>query len=222
MKWTNVTTSPRLEGILNAKPIKSMKLFAYASLAGALALASVTAKEVGKAAPAFSVQDTAGKAVSLDDYKGKTVVLEWVNFGCPFVKKHYGAGNMQKLQETYTGKGVVWLTVSSANKDKSDVFVEGSKLSEMAKDQGSKATAILVDGDGKLGKAYDAKVTPHMFIIDKEGKLSYSGAIDSLATTEKADVEKADKLFVNALDNVIAGKPVANAKNQPYGCGIKY
>ena len=116
----------------------------------------------------------------------------------------------------------VWLTVSSANKDKSDVFVEGSKLSEMAKDQGSKATAILVDGDGKLGKAYDAKVTPHMFIIDKEGKLSYSGAMDSLATTEKADIEKADKLFVNALDNVIAGKPVANAKNQPYGCGIKY
>lgn len=199
-----------------------MKLLAYATLAGAFALASVTAKEVGKAAPEFSVQDTSGKAVSLADQKGKVVVLEWVNFGCPFVKKHYGSGNMQKLQEAYTGKGVVWLTVSSANKDKADVFVEGSKLAELAKDQGNKATAILVDGDGKLGKAYDAKVTPHMFIIDKEGKLAYSGAIDSIPTTEQSDVAKADKLFANALDNVLDGKAVENAKNQPYGCGVKY
>lgn len=199
-----------------------MKLLAYATLAGAFALASVTAKEVGKAAPDFSVQDTSGKAVSLADQKGKVVVLEWVNFGCPFVKKHYGSGNMQKLQEAYTGKGVVWLTVSSANKDKADVFVEGSKLAELAKDQGNKATAILVDGDGKLGKAYDAKVTPHMFIIDKEGKLAYSGAIDSIPTTEQSDVAKADKLFANALDNVLDGKAVENAKNQPYGCGVKY
>lgn len=204
------------------KPNNQMKLFAYATLAGAFALASVTAKEVGKAAPEFAVQDTAGKVVSLADQKGKVVVLEWVNFGCPFVKKHYGSGNMQKLQETYTGKEVVWLTVSSANKDKPDNFVEGSKLSEMAKDQGSKATAILVDGDGKMGKAFDAKVTPHMFIIDKDGKLAYSGAIDSNPSSEKADVATADKLFANALDNVIAGKPVADAKNQPYGCGIKY
>lgn len=199
-----------------------MKLFAYATLAGAFALATVTAKEVGKAAPDFSVQDASGKTVSLADQKGKVVVLEWVNFGCPFVKKHYDSGNMQKLQEGYTGKGVVWLSVSSANKDKADTFVEGSKLSEMAKDKGSKATAILVDGDGKVGKAYDAKVTPHMYIIDKDGKLAYSGAIDSLATTEKSDVEKADKLFANALDHVLAGKPVENSKNQPYGCGVKY
>lgn len=199
-----------------------MKLLAYATLAGAFALASVTAKEVGKAAPDFSVQDSAGKAVSLADHKGKTVVLEWVNFGCPFVKKHYGSGNMQKLQETYTGKGVVWLTVSSANKDKADVFVEGSKLAETAKDQGSKATAILIDGDGKLGKSYGAEVTPHMMIIDKDGKLAYRGEIDSLHTTEQSDIAKADKTFANALDNVLAGKPVENASNKPYGCGVKY
>jgi hypothetical protein len=198
-----------------------MKLLAYATLAGAFALATVTAKEVGKAAPEFSVQDTSGKAVSLADQKGKVVVLEWVNFGCPFVKKHYGSGNMQKLQEAYTGKGVVWLTVHSANKDGS-AYVEPSKLAETAKDNGNKATAILVDGDGKLGKAYDAKVTPHMFIIDKDSKLVYNGAIDSLATTEQSDIAKADKLFANALDNVLAGKPVENAKNQPYGCGVKY
>lgn len=198
-----------------------MKLFAYATLAGALALATVTAKEVGKAAPEFSVQDTSGKAVTLADQKGKVVVLEWVNFGCPYVKKHYGSGNMQKLQEGYTGKGVVWLTVHSAAKDGS-AYLEPSKLAEAAKDNGNKATAILVDGDGKLGKAYDAKVTPHMFIINKEGQLVYSGAIDSLPTTEQSDVAKADKLFATALDNVLAGKAVENAKNQPYGCGVKY
>lgn len=199
-----------------------MKLLAYATLAGAFAFASVTAKEVGKAAPEFSVQDTSGKAVSLADHKGKTIVLEWVNFGCPYVKKHYGSGNMQKLQETYTGKGVVWLTVSSANKDKADVFVEGSKLAETAKDQGGKATAILVDGDGAMGKAFGAEVTPHMMIIDKEGKLAYRGEIDSLHTSDQADVAKADKTFANALDNVLEGKAVENANNKPYGCGVKY
>lgn len=198
-----------------------MKLLAYATLAGAFAFATVTAKEVGQAAPEFSVQDVTGKAVSLADQKGKVVVLEWVNFGCPFVKKHYGSGNMQKLQETYTGKDVVWLTISSANKDKAD-YVEPSKLSEHAKDQGSKATAILVDGDGTVGKAYDAKVTPHMYIIDKEGKLVYNGAIDSISSSEQSDVDKAEKLFANALDATLEGKAVVNAKNQPYGCGVKY
>ncbi len=198
-----------------------MKLLAYATLAGAFALATVSAKEVGKAAPDFSVQDVTGKTVSLAEQKGKVVVLEWVNFGCPFVKKHYESGNLPKLQETYTGKEVVWLTVSSAGKD-SGAFLEGSKLAEAAKDKGNKATDILVDADGKMGKAYDAKVTPHMYIIDKEGKLVYNGAIDSIATSEKSDVDKADKLFANALDNVLAGKPVENAKNQPYGCGVKY
>lgn len=196
-----------------------MKLLAYATLASAFAFATVTAKEVGQAAPDFSVQDVNGKTVSLADQKGKVVVLEWVNFGCPFVKKHYDSGNLQKLQETYTGKEVVWLTVSSAGKEN---FVEGSKLSELAKDHGNKATSFLVDKDGTMGKAYDAKVTPHMYIIDKEGKLVYNGAIDSMPTTEATDVEKADKLFVNAIDNVLAGKPVENAKNQPYGCTVKY
>jgi peroxiredoxin len=196
-----------------------MKLLAYASLAGAIALASLTAKEVGKTAPDFSVQDVTGKTVSLADQKGKVVVLEWVNFGCPFVKKHYDSGNLQKLQETYTGKDVVWLSVSSAGKEN---FVEASKLAQLAKEKGSKASDILVDQDGKMGKAYDAKVTPHLYIITKEGVLVYNGAIDSIATTEAADIPKADKLFANALDNVLAGKPVEHAKNQPYGCGVKY
>ena len=198
-----------------------MKLLAYATLAGAFALATVSAKEVGKAAPDFSVQDVSGKTVSLADYKGKVVVLEWFNPGCPFVKKHYESGNLPKLQEAYKAKDVIWLTVSSAAKGK-DAYLEPSKLSEAAKDAGNKATAVVLDPDGKFGKAYDAKVTPHMFIINKEGTLAYSGAVDSLATSEQEDVAKADKLFANALDNVLAGKPVENAKNQPYGCGVKY
>lgn len=198
-----------------------MKLIAYATLAGAIALASVTAKEVGKAAPEFSVQDVSGKTVSLADYKGKTVVLEWFNPGCPFVKKHYETGNLPKLQESYTAKDVVWLTISSAGKGGA-AYLEPSKLSEAAKDAGNKATAVLVDPDGKFGKSYDAKVTPHMYIINKEGTLVYNGAIDSLATSEQSDVDKADKTFVKALDNVLAGKAVENAKNQPYGCGVKY
>ncbi len=198
-----------------------MKLFAYATLAGAIALASVTAKEVGKAAPDFSVQDVSGKTVSLADYKGKTIVLEWFNPGCPFVKKHYESGNLPKLQEAYKAKDVVWLTISSAGKANA-AYLEPSKLAEAAKDAGNKATAVLVDPDGKFGKAYDAKVTPHLYIISKDGNVAYNGAIDSLATTEQSDVDKADKLFVKALDNVLLGQPVENAKNQPYGCGVKY
>jgi len=198
-----------------------MKALAYAAIAGAFALATVTAKEVGKAAPDFAVQDVAGKSVSLADLKGKTVVLEWVNFGCPFVKKHYDSGNMQKLQEMAAGKGVVWLSVNSAGKD-GKAYQEPSKLAEEAKDNGNKAGSYLVDSDGKMGKAYDAKVTPHMFIINKEGVLVYNGAIDSIPTSEKSDVDKADKLFANALEATLAGKEVVNAKNQPYGCGVKY
>ena len=198
-----------------------MKLLAYATLASAFAFATVTAKEVGQAAPDFSVQDVNGKTVSLADYKGKAVVLEWFNPGCPFVKKHYDSGNMQKLQESAAGKGVVWLTVSSASKT-SGAYLEPSKLGEAAKEKNSKATDILVDAEGKMGKAYDAKVTPHMFIINKEGVLTYSGAIDSISSSDEADVAKADKLFANALDATLAGKTVEDAKNQPYGCGVKY
>lgn len=198
-----------------------MKSIILTTLVSACAFVSAHAAEVGKAAPAFSVKDTKGATVSLEDQKGKVVVLEWVNFDCPFVKKHYESKNMQKLQADYTAKGVVWLTISSAAEGK-DAYVEPSKLGELASSKGSKASHVLVDGDGKVGKAYDAKVTPHMFIIDKEGKLAYNGAIDSKATTETVDVETADKLFANAADAVLAGKTVENAKNQPYGCGVKY
>lgn len=198
-----------------------MKSILLTTLVGAFALVSAHAQEVGKAAPQFSAKNLKGESVSLAEQRGKVVVLEWVNFECPFVKKHYSSGNMGKLQEKYTGDGVVWITINSSAKDKQG-YLEPSKMAERAADEKNKASQFLLDTDGTIGKAYDAKVTPHMFIIDKEGKLAYNGAMDSKKTTENADIETADKYFVKALDAVIAGKEVENAKNEPYGCGVKY
>ncbi len=198
-----------------------MKSFISATLAGVLAITTSYAVEIGKAAPAFTAKNVKGEDVSLADYKDKVVVLEWTNFDCPFVKKHYSAKNMQKLQADYTAKDVVWLTVNSSAEGKGG-YLEASKLGEKTMAEGSKASQVIVDTNGAVGKAYDAKVTPHMMIIAKDGKLAYSGAIDSKPSTEAADIEGADKLFANALDAVIAGIEVANAKNEPYGCGVKY
>lgn len=208
---------PRTE----STPVETMKSLITATLAGAFALATAHAAEVGKAAPAFTAKDTKGQEHSLSDFKDKVVVLEWVNHQCPFVKKHYSSKNMQKLQADYTGKGVIWLTVNSSAEGKQG-YLEASKLGEKVAAEGSKATATLVDTNGTVGKAYGAKVTPHMMIIAKDGTLAYSGAIDSKSSTDAADIESSDPLFANALDAVLAGKEVANAKNEPYGCGVKY
>lgn len=198
-----------------------MKSLITATLAGVFAIVTSHASEIGKAAPAFTAKNTKGEEVSLSDYKDKVVVLEWTNFDCPFVKKHYSAKNMQKLQADYTAKEVVWLTVNSSAEGKQG-YLEPSKLGEKTMAEGSQASHVLVDTDGTIGKAYDAKVTPHMMIISKDGNLAYSGAIDSKPSTDSADIEGADKLFANALDAVMAGNEVANAKNEPYGCGVKY
>ena len=194
----------------------------FAAATALFALATAHASEVGKPAPDFNVKNVKGDAVSLADLKGKVVVLEWVNFDCPFVKKHYAqSGNLPKLQETYTAKDVVWLTVNSAAEGKQG-YMEPSAMAAHAAKEGNKASHFLMDTDGKMGKAYDAKVTPHLYIICKEGVLRYNGAIDSKATTAAADVQTADKWFVNALEAVLAGKEVENATNKPYGCGVKY
>lgn len=198
-----------------------MKLLITATTLGLLAITSTFAAEVGKAAPSFSTKNVKGADITLADYKDKVVVLEWLNFDCPFVKKHYSSKNMQSIQEAYTAKGVVWLTVNSSAEGKQG-YLEASKLAEKTTAEGSKATEILLDTDGTVGKAYDAKVTPHMMIISKDGKLAYSGAIDSNPSTDPADIESADKLFADALDAVLAGKEVSNASNKPYGCGVKY
>lgn len=198
-----------------------MKSLITASIFSAFAIATSFAAEVGKEAPAFTAKTVKGEEVGLADYKDKVVVLEWLNFDCPFVKKHYSSKNMQKLQADYTGKDVVWLTVNSSAEGKQG-YLEASKLAEKTEAEGSKATEVIVDSDGTVGKAYDAKVTPHMMIIAKDGTLAYSGAIDSKPTADAADIDSAEKLFANALDAVIAGEEVANANNKPYGCGVKY
>lgn len=194
-----------------------MKPFAFIAAAVIASATSVMAEQ----APDFSVKNTKGETVSLSQFKGKTIVLEWTNFDCPFVKKHYVSGNMPKLQADATGKGVVWLSVSSAGEG-GKAYMQPADLAARAEKDGNKASDVLVDGDGKMGKAYGAKTTPHMFIIDKEGKLAYNGAIDSKNTTEADDVKTATPIFANALEAVLAGKEVPQAKNAPYGCGVKY
>jgi len=198
-----------------------MKSIAYTVLAGAFSLISAFAADVGKPAPAFSGKNLKGEAVSLSDLKGKIVVLEWVNFDCPFVKKHYASGNIPKLQQEYTAKDVVWISINSSAAGKQGNYSAADMAARAEKD-GNKASQFLLDPQGTIGKAYDAKTTPHLFIINKDGVLVYNGAIDSKKSTDAADIAVADKLFANALDAVIAGKEVTNAKNEPYGCGVKY
>ena len=177
--------------------------------------------KVGADAPAFTLTDTSGKKHSLADYKGKFVVLEWFNEGCPFVKKHYSSGNMQKLQQEYTGKDVVWLSINSSAEGQQG-HVTPETAPKTISEWNMNATKILLDHDGKVGKQYGAKTTPHMFVIDKQGKLVYQGAIDSKATANAADVADAENYVRVALDNSMAGKPVSNASTKPYGCSVKY
>lgn len=196
-----------------------MKLVALAisSLFCSVALASAS---VGQPAPMFSVTDLAGKPVSLADYKGKTVVLEWHNFGCPFVQKHYKSGNMQTLQKKY-GNDVVWLAVNSTNQSASD-YTEPVKLDKQLKEFGAQPARYLMDEPGTMGMAYGAKTTPHMYIIDPNGKVVYNGAIDDKRSTNPEDVKTAKNYVVAALDELKAGKPVTMASTAPYGCTVKY
>ena len=194
----------------------------FAAMVTAISI-SITAHaaEVGKPAPSFSAKDAKGAEVSLATLKGKVVVLEWVNHGCPFVVKHYGSKNMQKLQETYTAKDVVWITINSGSKA-SGTFMENDAFLKISEEKGSKASHLIADESGTIGKAYSAKVTPHMFVINKEGVLVYNGAIDSKKSTKAEDIEGAENYVAKALDAVLAGKEVATTLTEPYGCGVKY
>ena len=186
----------------------------------AVSLPAFAAAPAGQPAPAFTVTDLDGKAVNLADYKGKTVVLEWHNFGCPFVQKHYRSGNMQGLQKKYAGD-VVWLAVNSTNKTASD-YTEPKKLSGQLKEFGATPAKYLMDEPGTMGLAYGAKTTPHMYIIDPAGKVVYNGAIDDKRSTNVEDVKTAKNYLVAALDEMKAGKPVTVATTTPYGCTVKY
>ncbi len=196
------------------------KLFVPLLLAAAAGLASAAAV-VGQPAPAFTATDTSGKAVSLADFKGKHVVLEWVNPGCPFVQKHYSSANMQATQKAATGNGVVWLTLNSTATDAGDYKAPGEMAAWMQQ-QKAAASATLMDADGKVGRAYGARTTPHMYIVDPAGKLVYAGAIDSRPTANPAHVKDATNHVNVALAEALAGKPVTTASTQPYGCSIKY
>jgi hypothetical protein len=177
-----------------------------------------TPATVGQPAPAFAGVDTAGKPVSLDSYKGKYVVLEWVNPDCPFVKKHYDSGNMPATQKHAAAKDVVWLSVStSGNPDKK----LAATLDGWVRDKKAVPTALVLD-DGKIGRAYGARTTPHMYLIDPAGKLVYAGAIDSKASANAADIPGATNYVIQAIDEVKAGKAVSKPLTQPYGCSVKY
>lgn len=197
--------------------------FRVTLLAAALTFAApVLAKPViGQPAPDFQVTDAAGKTQSLSAYKGKTVVLEWNNPECPFVRKHYGAKNMQGQQSEAAGDGVVWLTVNSAAAGKQGQMDAAAATAYVAK-SGGKEAAYLLDADGKVGHAYDAKTTPHMFVIDKDGVLRYMGGIDSIASTDVDDIPKATQYVRQALTELAAGKAVSVSTSEPYGCSVKY
>ena len=200
--------------------MKTRCLLVLAVLA-AMAAGVVAAAEVGKPAPGFELKDVDGKVHSLADYKGKLVVLEWTNFGCPFVKKHYDSGNMQSLQERYTGKGVVWLTVGSSAPGKQGNFAPDVWKQELAK-KGSKATAVLLDPEGTTGHAYGAKTTPHMFVVDGDGVLRYAGAIDDNPSWNPKTLKGAHNYVAAALDALLAGNPVDVTQTTAYGCSVKY
>jgi len=175
----------------------------------------------GAPAPAFTVTDATGKQVQLADYKGKYVVLEWTNPECPFVRKHYNSGNMQGLQKEWGGKEVVWLAVNSTNTS-SNEFKTGDQMTQWMKSQNAAPKATLIDGTSAAGRAYAAKTTPHMFVIDPTGKVLYDGAIDDKRSANPADVKTSHNYVQAALSEALAGKPVSVASSTPYGCSVKY
>jgi len=199
------------------KKMTTAALLVAGLVASGLAAAQAT---VGQAAPAFAGVDTAGKPVSLDSYKGKYVVLEWVNPDCPFVKKHYDSGNMPATQKHAASKDVVWLSVSTSGDATKDPKV-ASSLNSWTKEKKATPTALVLD-DGKIGHAYGAKTTPHMYLIDPAGKIVYAGAIDSKPSSNAADIASSTNYVIQAIDEVKAGKAVSKPVTQPYGCSVKY
>lgn len=189
-----------------------------ASLIGLLALA---APFPGQPAPTFLEPTAAGTEVNLEIYAGKTVVLEWTNHGCPFVQKHYGAQNMQKLQKRAAAEGIVWLQVISSAPGKQG-HVSAEEAQALNEERGAVVSHVLLDADGSMGRAYAAKTTPHMFIIDPEGIVRYNGAIDTIPTADPDDIPNAQNYVATALSQLKAGQDVVTGVSRPYGCSVKY
>lgn len=199
--------------------IKPFLLAAAFSLSAGAALAA--GPETGKPAPAFMGVDSNGKAHKLTDFAGKTVVLEWSNADCPYVKKHYNAGNMQSTQAAAAAKGAVWLTIVSSAPGKQGA-VTPAQANDLTATRKAKPAAVILDSAGTIGKAYGAKTTPHMYVIDGKGILRYQGAIDDKPSSSPDSLTGAKNFVLAALDDMAAGKPVAVAETEPYGCSVKY
>lgn len=195
-----------------------------ASMAVAALLVPAAAAQVprvGVQAPGFTATDSHGQEHTLAQYRGKYVVLEWHNRGCPYTHKHYVSGNMQDLQKEWTRKGVVWFTVISSAPGKQG-YVTNAEENEYLVKMHADPTAVLMDPSGTLGRLYDARTTPEMYVIDPEGKLIYEGAIDNRPTPDVSDIKRADNYVSDALSEAMAGKPVATSYTRPYGCSVKY
>lgn len=195
-------------------------LAAAAATLAALSLA-IASPIVGKPAPQFTAVDSNGKSRSLADFKGKIVVLEWTNDGCPYVRKHYGSGNMQNLQQEVTAAGGVWLSIISSAPGKQG-YVQGTGANELTSSRGAHPTAVLLDPAGAIGRAYEAQTTPHMFVIDPTGNVRYMGAIDDQPTTDVTTIAAARNFVREAFKAVSSGGNVAETATDPYGCSVKY
>ncbi len=199
-----------------------MKALSFALVATSLVTAPAVAEpQIGKAAPNFKLNDPGGRVVTLSDFKGKTVVLEWSNPECPFVKKHYDSGNMQKTQAAAAAAGAVWLTINSSAEGNQG-YMTPAQAKTLAASQQSRRTAYLLDPKGVVGKGYDAKTTPHMYVINPAGTLVYMGGIDDKPTKYAADIKSARNHVLAALSDLKAGKSVSVPTSRPYGCAVKY
>lgn len=182
---------------------------------------AAAAPTVGQQAPDFVAVDTTGAKHKLSDFAGKFVVLEWTNPGCPFVRKHYGSGNLPATQKAATDKGVVWLAINSTERAATD-YLKPEALDAWMKSQKAAPTAVLMDEDGVIGQVYGARTTPHIFIIDPKGVLVYAGGIDSIASARADDIKTATNYVNQALGEAFGGRPISAATTRPYGCSIKY
>jgi hypothetical protein len=209
--------------------IRRRSLLAFLGGAGLLTLLAASSRaadtspqaRLGAPAPNFTLVDSNGNSVSLADFKGKTVVLEWTNHECPYVRKHYGGNNMQGLQKKWTALDVVWLTLISSHPG-AQGFVHGLEANKLSEERGAAPTAVLLDPQGGVGRSYGAQVTPHMYVITGDGALVYMGGIDDKPTTRLEDLKTAKNFVDAALSEVVAGKAVTVKTSRPYGCTIKY
>lgn len=214
-------TCSRLLGLVQGRARIALVAVGLVTALGLAGQDAFAAAKIGEPAPAFTAESADGVERSLSDYAGRTVVLEWTNHDCPYVRKHYDTGNMQALQEQATADGVVWLTVISSAPGEQG-HVDGAEAKRIAAEAAASPSEILLDPEGVVGRAYGAKTTPHMYVIDRDGRLVYMGGIDDRPTTKSADVEGAENYVAATLSDLAADRPVQIPASRPYGCSIKY